>query len=191
MIKIDARGLNCPQPVILTKNALEGITEGEVNTLVDNNIAKENLSRLAINNQWDYVVEVAKDGFEIIIKKQTTKNDNSTCDETIAIVITSDKLGKGNDILASVLMKGYTYTLSEVKPVPNVILLLNSGVKLVCEGSEVVDNLIKLKDMGVEIISCGTCLDFYKLTDKLQLGIIGNMYEIVEKMNSASKVINI
>jgi selenium metabolism protein YedF len=88
-------------------------------------------------------------------------------------------------------MKSYTYALTETAPLPKAILFLNSGVKLTSDGSLVLENIKKLEESGVEIVSCGTCLDFYHLKDKLMVGIIGNMYSIIEKMNSAGKVINI
>lgn len=192
MKEIDARGLQCPQPVILTKRALEEMVEGEVITIVDNVTAKENVSRLAgsLNLIFD---AVEKDGcFYITIKKlgESIEQSNEQ-NQDIVIVVTNDKLGQGADELGNVLMKSYTYALTEVKPIPKAILFLNSGVKLTSEGSEVLQNLEKLNSMGTEIISCGTCLDFYKLKEKLKIGIIGNMYLIIEKMHSAGKVINL
>jgi selenium metabolism protein YedF len=93
--------------------------------------------------------------------------------------------------LGQLLMKTYTYTLSETKPYPKAVIFINSGVKLAVEGSEAIENIQKLAKLDIEIISCGTCLDYYNIKDKLKVGVIGNMYTIVEYMNSAAKVINI
>lgn len=191
MKEIDARGLVCPQPVILTKKALEEIEEGEVVTIVDNITARENVSRLAANLNYECEVSDENGCHYIKIKKAPGREKNVGKEDSIVIVITSDKLGQGEEELGKVLMKSYTYALTETTPLPKAVMFLNSGVKLTSEGSEVLDNIKKLESSGVEIISCGTCLDYYKLKEKLQTGIVGNMYSIIEKMNSAGKVINI
>ncbi|MDD2481245.1 MAG: sulfurtransferase-like selenium metabolism protein YedF [Lutispora sp.] len=193
MREIDARGLKCPEPVIITKKALEEIEEGLVVSIVDNITARENVSRLAANLNLQYEIE-EKDGcFYISINKvkAETNRGRNEANEDIAIVITNDKLGSGSDDLGKVLMKSYLYALTESSPMPKAMLFLNAGVKLTTEGSESIDNIIKLSEAGVEIVSCGTCLDFYGLKEKLKIGIVGNMYSIVEKMNEAAKVINI
>ncbi|HOM42796.1 MAG TPA: sulfurtransferase-like selenium metabolism protein YedF [Bacillota bacterium] len=191
MKEIDARGLVCPQPVILTKKALEGMTEGEVVTIVDNITAKENVSRLAENLSCKYEISDENGCYYIKIKKAAGAQSMETKEDSTVIVITTDKLGQGAEDLGKVLIKSYTYALAETTPLPKAVMFLNSGVKLTAEGSEVLENIKKLENSGVEIISCGTCLDFYQLKDKLQVGIVGNMYSIIEKMNSAGKVINI
>ena len=191
MKEIDARGLVCPQPVILTKKALEEMAEGEVVAIVDNITAKENVSRLAANLNYEYEVTDENGCHYIKIRKATEAQKPDGKEDSIVIVITSDKLGQGAEELGKVLMKSYTYALTETNPLPKAVMFLNSGVKLTSEGSEVLENIKKLEGSGVEIISCGTCLDYYNLKEKLQVGIVGNMYSIIEKMNSASKVISI
>lgn len=192
MREIDLRGLKCPEPVIRTKKALEDLDDDIIVSIVDNVTAKENVIRLVSNLNLKYEIEEKDNCFYISIEKT---NGNIKVVEAegneIAIVITNDKLGAGNDELGKVLMKSYLYALTESYPMPKVIMFLNAGVKLTTEGSDVLDNLEKLVDGGTEIISCGTCLDFYGLKEKLKVGIIGNMYTIVEKMNSAGKAINI
>lgn len=191
MKEIDARGLICPQPVILTKKALEEIPEGEVVAIVDNITAKENVLRLAANLNCEYEVTDENGCHYIKIRKASEAEKPEVKEDAIVIAITSDKLGQGAEELGKVLMKSYTYALTETNPLPEAVIFLNSGVKLTTEKSEVIENIKKLESLGVEIISCGTCLDYYKLKEKLQAGIVGNMYSIIEKMNSASKVINI
>lgn len=191
MKEVDARGLVCPQPVILTKKALEEITEGEVMTIVDNITAKENVSRLAASLNCEYEISEENGCHYIKIKKAAAAAKSEEKTDSIVIVITTDKLGQGAEELGKVLMKSYTYALTEITPLPRAVIFLNSGVKLTTEGSEVLENIKKLENAGVEIISCGTCLDYYKLKDKLKTGIVGNMYSIIEKMNTCGKVINI
>lgn len=191
MREVNAKGLACPQPVILTKKALEEITEGEVVTVVDNITARENITRLAANLNYEYEVSDGEGCHYIKIKKTAKETEAADKKDSIVIVITSDKLGQGDEALGKVLMKSYTYALSETNPLPTAVIFLNSGVRLTSAGSEVLDNLDKLYKAGVELISCGTCLDFYNLKDKLAIGIVGNMYSIIEKMNSSAKVINI
>jgi len=191
MKEIDARGLVCPQPVILTKKALEEMSEGEVVAIVDNVTARENVSRLASSLNYEYEVSEDKGCHYIKIRKKAGAQKSEEKEDSIAIVITADKLGQGAEELGKVLMKSYTYALTETKPLPKTVMFLNSGVKLTSEGSEVLENIRKLEASGVEIISCGTCLDYYQLKEKLQVGIVGNMYSIIEKMNGAGKVINI
>ena len=189
MANIDARGLQCPQPVIVTKKALEEMTSGEVIVIVDNATAKENISRFATNMNYQYEVEDKEGCYYIKVKK--IEEGKKTKNNDFVIVITSDKLGAGEDKLGQLLMKTYTYTLTETKPYPKAVIFINSGVKLAVEGSEALENIQKLAKLDIEIISCGTCLDYYNIKDKLEVGIIGNMYTIVEYMNNAAKVINI
>jgi selenium metabolism protein YedF len=158
---------------------------------VDNITARENVSRFAANLNYEYEVSDENGCYYIKIKKLAGREKPSAEEGSIVIVITTDKLGRGEEELGKVLMKSYTYALTESSPLPKTVIFLNSGVKLTSEGSEVLENIKKLENSGVEIISCGTCLDYYKLKEKLQAGIVGNMYSIIEKMNSAGKVINI
>jgi selenium metabolism protein YedF len=190
MSKIDARGLQCPQPVIMAKKALEQIESGEIIAIVDNATAKENISRLAINMNYQHEIE-EKEGcyyIKIIKTESRTKKDENN---DFVIVITTDKLGTGEAELGQLLMKTYTYTLNETTPYPKAVIFINSGVKLVVDGSEALENIQRLEEKNIEIISCGTCLDYYNIKNNLKVGIVGNMYTIVEYMHNAAKVINI
>ncbi|MCK9217514.1 MAG: sulfurtransferase-like selenium metabolism protein YedF [Firmicutes bacterium] len=201
MKEIDARGLQCPQPVILTKKALEEIGEGQVMTIVDNYIAKENVSRLAANLNLKYFIEEKEDLYFIKITKdfdskkeimeldKDLKAEEKTDKNGIVIVIEGEKMGSGDDVLGDVLMKSYIYALTEVSPLPKTVIFLNGGVRLVTEGSAVLDSVMKLDELGVEIISCGTCLDYYGLNESLKVGLVGNMYSIVEAMHNSEKTI--
>ncbi len=191
MKEIDGRGLQCPQPVILTKKALEETKESEITAIVDNEVAKENIKRLIEGLALEYSIE-EKDGcFYIKIKNEKSVKVQNQSQDNIVIVISNDKLGGGDDGLGDVLMKSYIYSLTEVTPLPTALILLNAGVKLTTSGSTVLDSLNKLYNLGVEIISCGTCLDYYGLKDELKIGLIGNMYSIVEIMHRRGRIINI
>jgi len=195
---IDAKGLACPKPVILTKKELDSITTGSVRTEVDNDVAKENLSKLATSMGFEFQVEtIESNRFAVTIFKDGVheKADGSvekkTDIENNVIVIQSDQMGKGSEELGKILIKSFIYTLKETKPFPKSILFYNSGVLLTCEGSGVIDDLKSLEENGVEIISCGTCLDYYKLKEKLLVGSISNMYTIYETLKNSSNTITI
>ncbi len=197
MKEIDARGLECPKPVILTKNELEKIEEGKVKTTVDNEVARENLIKFATSINASYEVESLDGGlFAVTIEKKPNEDSNKTkkmveVDENFVITIQSEHMGRGDDKLGKVLIKSFIYTVRETKPYPNTILFFNSGVKLTVEGSEVLDDLKALEEAGVEIISCGTCLDYFNLKDKLEVGSISNMYTIYEKIRNSTNVVTI
>lgn len=187
---IDCKGLKCPQPVINTKKYFDSIESGEAEVIVDNEVAKNNISKLCESNNLKYSVSEKGGLYHINIVKESCGCEVMNFeDKTLTIVITSDKLGEGDDKLGATLMKSYLYALSESDKIPNDLLFLNSGVKLAAEGSEVLESLSKLKERGVYIASCGVCLDFYNLKEKLVVGEITNMYTIVEKMNNAENTI--
>lgn len=195
VIEIDARGLGCPKPVINTKKELDKIDQGVVITTVDNEIAKENILKLAKSlNLESKVIKQEKDLICIeIIKGENViiEQDKSLELEDKCIFISSDKMGKGNDELGSVLIKGFIYTLTESKPYPKNILLVNGGVRLSTENEDTIENLKILEEAGVEILSCGTCLDYYGVKEKLQVGSVTNMYTIVDTMKNSSQTISI
>lgn len=188
MITVDAKGLTCPKPVILTKKELDNLESGSVETIVDNKVAVDNLARLAKGQGYKYtVVTISEDEFKVIIEKDKSIDKENVEDEDFTLAIASKTMGGGEEELGNILMKSFIYTVTETKPLPNTLIFYNSGVYLTCEGSPVLDDLIRLKEEGVEIFSCGTCLDFYNLKDKLKIGEISNMYTIYEKIKEASK----
>ncbi|HLR21695.1 MAG TPA: sulfurtransferase-like selenium metabolism protein YedF [Tissierellaceae bacterium] len=194
--KLDARGLMCPKPVIMTKKELEKLDKGSLTTIVDNEAAKENLSKLAQSMGYKFTVdEISKDEFHITISKdKTIETESEASTENLkdeVIILSQNKMGQGNDQLGEILVKSLMYTISETKPYPSAIIFYNTGVKLTCEGSEVLDELMFLEEKGVEIISCGTCLDFFEIEDKLKVGTISNMYSIYERIRKSKSNINI
>ena len=183
-IEIDARGLACPKPVINTKKELDNIEQGIVIVTVDNDVAKQNILKLSsslncesrvIKEEKDLISIEIKKGENVIIEEKKQEELEDKC-----IFISSNKMGNGNDELGEVLMKGFIYTL-----------LVNSGVKLSTENYDTIGNLKILEEAGVEILSCGTCLDYYGLKESLKVGSVTNMYTIVDIMKNSSQTISI
>lgn len=191
--QIDARDLNCPQPVILTKKALDEIDEGEVITIVNSEVARENIERLADSMTCNVEVQEVGEDFHISILKEKRLGDarfeNIADKNGIIVLLGSDILGSGDKTLGRILMSAYLKTLTEVCPLPETIILMNSGVNLSIEGSNALESLQELEGMGVEILSCGTCLDYYGVKDKLAIGQVSNMYTIAEKLNNGVNTI--
>ena len=201
MKRLDCKGMACPKPVIMTKKELEGMGPGELEVVVDNEGAKENVSRLAMSQGHNYEIKEVGKFYYITIKKGNTEEKTEVCPvmdmEAPAvkrgpvILIGSDKLGEGDAKLGGALMKSYIYALTEAGIKPEGMLFLNAGVRLTTEGSDVIESIKKLEEQGTEILSCGTCLEFYGLSGKLLVGNVTNMYTIVEKMNGSSNTIKL
>ena len=189
MIKVDAIGQVCPVPIIMTKNALKDIEEGQVEVSVDNRISLENLQKMSKEMGYDYTVEESGDIFKIVINKMRESIELRESEENTVVVIDSLHMGKGDAELGRILMKGFIYTLSEMEELPKTILFYNEGVKLAIEGAESLQDLKSLEERGVEILSCGTCLNFYGITEKLRVGSVTNMYTILERQMKATRVI--
>ena len=198
-IHVDARGLNCPQPVIATKRALDSIASGVVTTIVDNAVAKENVAKFAAANHC--AISIAAEGqyFTLTITKgsalQTESDKQATVEKTApsgnhVFLITRAIMGHGSDELGAVLMKSFFVTMVEKEPLPQAVLFLNGGVRLTVAGSPVLDHIRTLADQGVKILSCGTCLDYFQLKDQLAVGGITNMYTIMDLITD-QKVITV
>lgn len=184
----------CPEPVVCTKKALEQLDEGILVTIVDNEVARDNVVRLARSLNYPVQVQQKENDYYInIYKKQELPGFNPTLDPAgnQVLLVTSQYLGKGSDELGRVLAQSFFYTLAESDNLPKAILFVNSGVKLACEGSQVINSLLSMEKRGVDILCCGTCLDYFKLKDKLYVGSITNMYSIVEQLLAAEKVITL
>ncbi len=197
--KIDLRGKECPIPVIQTKKALEATKDHSIITIVDSDVSKENIEKLAKSLKYKSTVKEAQGEFYIEIFKQSgidlseelSYPSKNSSPEDLTVMITRDTLGDGKRELGEVLMKGYIYTLTEAPKTPKNLLFLNSGVHLTVEGSPVIDHLRRLEEKGVTILSCGTCLDYYKVKNKLVVGGIGNMYDMVEKSSGSKKTVTL
>jgi selenium metabolism protein YedF len=198
---IDARGKACPLPVIEAKKALSNFVAGDtLEVLVDNFIAIQNLSKLAKSENFDYSYEkveennfIARFVIDRNAKYESNELDSINCNtarsENIVLVLSSDKMGEGDEKLGHTLMKGFIYALTEQDVLPKTILLYNNGAKLSVEGSDSLADLKLLESQGVEILTCGTCLNYYGLSEKLAVGTVTNMYVIAEKKMKASMII--
>ncbi len=190
--KLNCEKMACPMPVIKTKKELGTIEKGALEVTVDNNTAKENLLKLAASLEMAVELKEENELFKVTFIKtkeanieQKNEKENKILQgeaDNEVLLIGSNLLGSGHEDLGKILMKGFIYTISETKPYPNKILFINSAVKLTAENEESIENLKKMEDAGVEILSCGTCLDFYNIKENLAVGRVANMYDIVEAL---------
>jgi len=188
---IDARTLACPEPVMLTRRALQEHTE--VTTIVDNDTARENITRFGKNEGCQVTVEHKSDGIYLTLAKPGTKENYAP--EIAAgsvLFLGSDVVGRGsNTALGTLLMQKFLHTIGTMPGRPDAILLMNEGVRLATQDSPSLGELQLLEKQGIEILACGTCLARLELTDKLAAGKISNMDEIAGKLLQAGKVISL
>jgi len=197
--QIDARGLACPQPVILTKKALE--TENEIVVLVDNDIAVENVKRLGTNLGCSVDVDQPEaKTFRLDLKKTSAEEPNA-CSLAVeaalaapttgplVIAIGENRMGRGSDELGYILMRSFIHTVLSLDPLPTTMIFFNTGVKLTVKESDVLDDLKELEEKGVKFLVCGTCVNFFSITKDVAVGSISNMYDIAETMSKAGRII--
>ena len=202
MLKVNAMGDTCPIPVVKTKEAIRqlGADGGVVETLVDNDIAVQNLTKMA--NQKGYGVESEKLGeneYRVTMTVGVGADLSAESEETVCIVpagqkntvvvVAADHMGEGEGELGKNLLKAFLYALSQQESLPKTILFYNGGASLTCQGSLSLEDLKSMAERGVEILTCGTCLNFYGLTEKLAVGGVTNMYDIVEKQMAADLIV--
>ena len=243
-MRLDDRGKQCPLPVIEAKKALEKAEPGSVvEVVVDNEIAVQNLKKLALHKGLDSLSEKVSER-EFLVKiwagvkekaeqvrenaeqakemeeqaresaeqakemeeqaresaEQEKENAEQAEKESIkcaldcrekglVLVLASDEMGQGDAVLGRLLMKGFVYAVTQQDKLPETVLLFNGGAKLSCQGSDSLEDLKELEAQGVEILTCGTCLNHYGIAEKLLVGNVTNMYEIVEKMTGAKKIV--
>ena len=204
MIKVNAIGDACPIPVVKTKNAIKELNgPGTVEVLVDNEIAVQNLTKMAVQKGYEIQSQkLEEQKYQVIMTVGAgageMEKQADTAEETVCIpdsrnhkivVISSGRMGEGNDELGEVLMKGFIYALTQQDELPETILFYNGGAPFTCEGSPALEDLKQLEAQGVEILTCGTCLNYYGLSEKLKIGDVTNMYVIAEKMMQADSII--
>lgn len=188
--KVDARDMPCPEPVVRTKKALEEIKEGHLVVLVNSPTSSQNVQRFAESQGCDVKVSEADGVFTIEIHKGGEAVERRTSGAAV-LMIASDRLGAGDEALGEALIAAFINTLPEARTKPSRMLFINRGVMLTTEGSRVLDTLQQLEKDGVQILSCGTCLNHYQLKDKLKVGQVTNMYDTVDSLLSAEKVVRI
>lgn len=197
MVTVNAMGDNCPIPVIKTKKAMQALTGPEtIEVLVDNEIAVQNVTKLAKEQGGEVSSEkLGEKEYKVTIKMQGVPAVDAevvcTPDQKgdLIVVVSSDRMGTGNDELGKVLIKGFIYAVTQLDTLPKKMLFYNGGATLTTEESDSIEDLKSLEAQGVEILTCGTCLDYYHLKDKLVVGGVTNMYSIVESMAEAGKII--
>ena len=199
MINVNALGDACPIPVVKTKKAIQELQgAGEVCVLVDNEIAVQNLTKMA--QQKGYVIKSEKlevKKYQVVLTiGEVSEEAVEECVECVpevrsnkVVVISSDKMGEGDEALGTLLMKGFIFALTQQDELPATIFFYNGGAKLTCENAPTLEDIKSLEAQGVEILTCGTCLNHYGLVDKLQVGGVTNMYVIAEKMLQASLIV--
>jgi len=192
---IDARGLACPLPVVKAIQALDKMQEGTLEVHVDNAVAVENLRRMAqqkglmpVVNQLEEKHFVISMAVSSVLEKQSAI-ECTACGSNFLVAVDTDSMGRGSEELGKTLMKGFLFALSQLEVLPKTILFYNGGAHLTVEGSDSLEDLRSMAEYGVEILTCGTCLNYYGLTEKLAVGGVTNMYSIVEKLTAADKVI--
>jgi len=193
---VDCRGLSCPQPVIETKQALE--KNERVTIICDNSAARDNVARFGQSQGGSVTIDEKKDGIYITIEKgklgkPRTKAQSSKIPAPgpIVVVIPSDQMGHGEEELGHILIRSFLHALTEVPGRPDTMIFFNTGVKLTVKGSEVLADLQTLEKNGVEILICGTCLDYFNLKEKIAVGQVSNMYAIAETMLSAGHLVTV
>jgi selenium metabolism protein YedF len=192
---VDARGQACPQPVIQTRKAMQQAEE--VVTLVDSETSMSNVSRMAEKAGWQVNVIPQGDEYRIELARGQSRpgpgplpvGKAEAVSGPLVLVVSSDIMGRGEAELGNILIRGFFHTLGEVEPRPQTILFFNTGVKLACQGSPVLDDLCALEAEGIEMLVCGTCLGYFELKDLLAVGQVSNMYDIAETMLRAGKVV--
>lgn len=204
---IDAKGKNCPIPVIMAKKEIDGGNNSFV-VEVDNNIAVQNLQKLANSQGFKSEIKEDEENFKVYFSKDLSianqEEECLECNEILdkveenknslgswAVFIGKEIIGAGNEELGKSLIKMYFYTISEGEELPKSILFMNDGVKVPTLNEQAIEHLKDLENKGVEILVCGACLNFYGLEEKLKVGKVSNMYDITNQMKEAAKVITL
>lgn len=199
---IDCKGMACPLPVVNAKKAAEELKNGDsLIVLVDNEIAVQNLTRFGEHKGFAVSAEKkAEQEYAVTMnisgetKAQETIDENITCEvdtrrKGMLVVLSANTMGTGDPKLGASLMKAFVFALTKQDQLPDTILCYNTGAYLTCEGADTLEDLRLLESEGVTILSCGTCLDFYGIKEKLAVGGVTNMYDIVERMENAAQII--
>lgn len=204
---INAQGLSCPQPVLLTKKAMAEASD--ILTIVDGTDQAENVARMARGAGWTVQMDGKEDGIYVRVTRPQEAAPPQSAETVrpaaaplavgtvqpaggpLVLTIPEDTMGRGERELGTVLIRAFFHTLLEVQPCPDVIVFFNSGVRLVVEGSPILEDLRALAAQGVQLLACGTCLGYFELKDKVAVGTVSNMYAIAETLLGAGKVVSL
>ena len=198
---VDAVGDQCPIPVVKATKALREMREpGALEVRVDNEIAVQNLTRMAAGNHLPAKAEKKGEHLFVVTMEVAAPAGDAPVEEPalscvpdargdLVVAVDSETMGRGSDELGKLLMKSFLFAVGQLSQLPKTMLFYNGGAKLTVKGSASLEDLKKLEAQGVEILTCGTCLNFYGLADQLAVGGVTNMYSIVETLGNAGKVI--
>lgn len=188
--KLNCMGMACPLPVVEAKKAIDEMEDGLLEIEVDNETCVQNLRRLAAKYDFTVASESISDK-EFLVKMEVKKEHalKGKQEDSCTVVFSSDKMGEGDEELGKNLMKSFVFALSNVDPLPTAMVFYNRGAFLTSEDSPVLADLKNLEKAGVKIMTCGLCADYYKIKEKLGVGVISNMYEIVETQMESQKII--
>ena len=204
---VDARGLACPLPVVNAKKAVEEMKQGgELTVLVDNEIAVQNLQKFAkqkglentgakkTEKEYEVIIQVAAKEADETQEAAAGSEEEVLCSPDVrkngmVVVLSANVMGTGDEKLGKALMKAFVFAVTKQDRLPETIVCYNTGAYLTCEGADTLEDLKSLEAEGMKILTCGTCLDFYGIKDKLAVGGVTNMYEIVEVMENAKTIV--
>ena len=197
MAVLDLRNRPCPEPVVETKRAIETNPSSVLEILLNHPASVTNVTRMATSLGATVEKEELGEGEVRLVvttghprpQTETTPRPGEAQVGRATVFIKNDYMGLGNEELGRVLMKAFLKTLKNATPLPREIIFINHGVLLTTTGSEEIETLRELVEAGVEIVACGTCLDYFAKLDKVEVGTVGNMFEIVERLNRAVKII--
>jgi selenium metabolism protein YedF len=202
MLELDLRNMSCPQPVVETKRVLEESSERTLSVIVDNAAARDNVRRFAESRGCSVTVEEHPGIFELKILRVLAEGatsgalagacaGNEAGERALKITayVNSDYIGEDSQELGRILMRAFLKTLKEITPPINTLVFLNKGVHMAVEGSSFIETLKELESSGVEIHSCGTCLDYFHMMDNVKVGKISNMYDIMTILANSDRVI--
>ena len=196
---LDMRGQACPIPVVKANQALAGMGQGVLEVHVDNPVAVENLRRMALQKKLPVKVDQPESEHYIVTIPVNAPVEETPLPEVkdcscaapghLVVAVDTEIMGRGSDELGRTLLKGFIFAISRLPQPPRTVLFYNGGAKLTVEGSPFLEDLRNMEQQGVEILTCGTCLNYYGLTEQLAVGKITDMYTIVERLSGAGQVI--
>jgi len=201
-LRVDARGKACPQPVLMTRKAILASGADTIRVTVDNEVSADNVRRMARSQGWDAAVEARGNDFVVVLTRGSGAGDEALEQEAlscgvspagvrVAVFVTSDLFGVGDEELGRILMRSFVKTIKDLDPRPASLIFANAGVRITTEGSDLIDDLKALEAAGAEVLSCGTCLDYYNLKEALRVGRASNMYEIASTLVGADRVVKL
>ena len=199
---IDCKGMACPLPVVNAKKAAEELNSGDtLVVLVDNEIAVQNLTRFGehkgftvtaekkAEKEYAVTMNITAGGAPKAVQEEAVACKTDSRRKGMLVVLSANTMGTGDPKLGTSLMKAFVFALTKQDQLPDTILCYNTGAYLSCEGADTLEDLKLLESEGVTVLTCGTCLDFYGLKEKLAVGGVTNMYDIVERMENAARII--